>query len=80
MTPNKFQSNQVFSSLFQLVSGLHQHMGLGASNLSWEVCKQYRRRPACAYAQSDQHLCYSRFDKYHMAMTRQNLSLVFPTQ
>ena len=29
------------------------------------VCKQHRCRPACASAQSDQHLCYSLFGKYH---------------
>ena len=26
------------------------------------VCKQQRRRPACASAQSNQHLCYSLFN------------------
>ena len=30
------------------------------------VCQQHRRRPACASAQSDQHLCYSLFRKYHI--------------
>ena len=30
------------------------------------VCKQQRRRPACASAQTDQHLCYSQFGKYHI--------------
>ena len=28
-------------------------------NLSSGVCKQQRRRPACASEQTDQHLCYS---------------------
>ena len=28
-------------------------------NLSSGVCEQHRRRPACAFAQSDQRLCYS---------------------
>ena len=28
-------------------------------NLSSGVHEQHRRRPACAYAQSDQRLCYS---------------------
>ena len=32
-------------------------------NLSSEACKQQRRRPACAYAQSDQRLCYSLIGK-----------------
>ena len=35
-------------------------------NLSSEVCEQQRRRPACASAQSDQRLCYSRFGKNHI--------------
>ena len=35
-------------------------------NLSSGVCEQHRRRPACASVQSDQQLCYSRFEKYHI--------------
>ena len=35
-------------------------------NLSYGVCEQHRRRPACASAQSDQRLCYSPFGKYHI--------------
>ena len=35
-------------------------------NLSAGVCKQHRRRPACASAQSDQRLCCSLFEKYHV--------------
>ena len=35
-------------------------------NLSSEVCEQYRHRPACAYAQSDQRLCNLPLGKYHM--------------
>ena len=34
-------------------------------NLSLRVCEQHGRRPACASAQSDQRLWYSRFEKYH---------------
>ena len=34
-------------------------------NLSSVVCKQQKRRPACASAQSDQHLCYSLIEKYN---------------
>ena len=30
------------------------------------VCKQHKRRPACAKAQSDQCLCYSCLVKYHI--------------
>ena len=34
--------------------------------LSSGVCKQHRRRPDSASAQSDHRLCYSLFEKYHM--------------
>ena len=35
-------------------------------NISSEVFKQHRRRPACASAQSDQPLFYSLFGKYYI--------------
>ena len=35
-------------------------------NLSSGVCVQHRRRPACAFAQSDQRFCYSLIGKYHI--------------
>ena len=35
-------------------------------NLSSRIWEQHRRRPACASAQSDQHLCYSHLGKCHM--------------
>ena len=35
-------------------------------NLSSGVCEQHRRRPACASAQTDQRLCYSPIEKYHI--------------
>ena len=35
-------------------------------NLSSGVCQQHRRRPACASAQTDQRLCYSLIEKYHV--------------
>ena len=35
-------------------------------NLFSEVYEQQMHRPACAYAQSDQRLCYSFFGKYHI--------------
>ena len=35
-------------------------------NLSLGVCEQHRRRPACASAQSYQHLCFSFFGKNHI--------------
>ena len=28
------------------------------------TCEQQRRRPACASAKSDQHLCYSLYENY----------------
>ena len=39
---------------------------LTQENMSSGVYEQHRRRPACASAQSDQRLCYSRFGKYHI--------------
>ena len=43
-------------------------MGLDARNLSLGpgVYEHQRRKPACAYAQSDQRLCYSLNEKYHI--------------
>ena len=35
-------------------------------NFVFWVCKQQRHRPACASAQTDQHLCYSLFGKDHI--------------
>ena len=35
-------------------------------NLSTGVCEQLRRRPACAYAQSDQRLCCSLNEKFYV--------------
>ena len=35
-------------------------------NLSSEVCERHRRRPACAFTQSNQRLCYSLIVKYHI--------------
>ena len=46
-------------------------------NLSSGVCEQHRGRPACASAQSDQHLCYSHFGKHHFkACYKQNFNFV----
>ena len=36
-------------------------MGLDARKPVFGVCEQQRRIPACAYAQTDQRLCYSLF-------------------
>ena len=35
-------------------------------NLSSGVCEQQRCSSVCAFAQSDQRLCYSFFGKYHI--------------
>ena len=45
---------------------LNINWALMQENLSSGVCEQQRRRPACASAQSDQHLCYSLCGKYHI--------------
>ena len=42
--------------------GLQHHMGLNAINPDFDACEQQRRRPACVFAQPDQHLCYSLFE------------------
>ena len=42
------------------------YMGLEARKPVFGVCKQQRRRPACASAQSNQRLCYWLFGKYHI--------------
>ena len=39
------------------------HMGLDARKPILGVCEQQKRRLACAYAQTDQRLCYSLFWK-----------------
>ena len=44
--------------------GLQDHMGLDVRNPDFAACEQQRCRPACASAQSDQHLYYSLFEKY----------------
>ena len=38
-------------------AGLQHHMGFDARNSDVVACEQQRRRPACASAQSGQHLC-----------------------
>ena len=42
------------------------HWASTRENLLSEVCQQQMCRPACACAQSDQHLCYSLFGTYHI--------------
>ena len=42
------------------------YMGLDARKPVFRVCKQQKRKPACASVQSDQLLCYSLYGKYHI--------------
>ena len=42
------------------------HLGLDARKPVFMSFGQHRRRPACASAQTDQHLCYSLFGKHHI--------------
>ena len=58
-----------FSIKSKAIFTTENHMTIWASpreNLSSVVCEQQRHRPACPSAQPDQHLCYSRFGKYHI--------------
>ena len=41
------------------------NMGLDARKPDFVACEQQRRRPAGAYAQSDQHLCFSLSGKHN---------------
>ena len=41
-------------------------MGLDTRKPVFRVSKQQKRRPACASAQPDQHLCYSLIEMYHI--------------
>ena len=61
----QFRSCQ--SALLRLSSDLWMIIWASTrENLSSVVCEQQRRRPACASAQTDQRLCYSRFGTYHL--------------
>ena len=53
-------------SAFVIRSGVNFKWASTRENLSTVVCEQQRRRQACASAQTDQHLCYSLFGKYHI--------------
>ena len=44
----------------------NDYLGLDQENFSSGGCEQHKRRPAFAFAQFEQHLCYSLFEKYHM--------------
>ena len=57
--PNSISMKKAWSLLYYIWASLRE-------NLSSVVCEHQRRRPACAYAQSDQHFCYSLIVKYHI--------------
>ena len=40
---------------------------LSQQNLSLGVCNQQMCRPACTSTQTDQHLCYLLYEKYHIS-------------
>ena len=42
------------------------YMGFDARKPVFGVCEQQRHRSACASVQSDEHLCYSLIQKYHI--------------
>ena len=44
-------------------TGLQHLMGLDVRKPGSVACEQQRCRPACAFAQSDQRLCYSLSEK-----------------
>ena len=44
---------------------LNMGINIGASKPDFAACEQQRHRPACASAQSDQHLCYSLSGKHN---------------
>ena len=48
---------------------------LSRENLSSEVCKQQRHRPACASAQSDQLLCWGFFESTISKLTMSKISI-----
>ena len=51
----------------EAVSGHKANFKMGLDeNLSLGLYEQHRCRPACASAQSDQHLFHSLFGKYHI--------------
>ena len=46
-----------------------KNKGFNVGNPSSGVCEQQRRRPACALAQSAQHLFYSPIGKNHIKIS-----------
>ena len=52
-------------------------LGLKAIKADFVACKQQRRRPACAFVQSDQRLCYLLIGKYYInACSLQNFDIL----
>ena len=59
-------SLQINSGFFQArrqAEAISIIIGLDARDPDFDACEQQRRRPACASAQSDQHLFYSLSEK-----------------
>ena len=53
------------------------YIGLIPTKAVFGVCEQQRRRPACASAQTDQRLCYSLTEKYHiLTCFKQNFNVL----
>ena len=58
------QSIKLFSFIYD--RSKHDKSAIEFNKPVFGVCEQQRPRPACASAQTDQHLCYSPFGKCHI--------------
>ena len=69
LNQNMMKKIDILYSDFQAIQfhdSINYIWALSRENLSSGVCKQQRGRPACAFAQSDQCLCFLLFEKYHI--------------
>ena len=65
--PGRFDVSLILTLLVRIITISASHIWASTrENQSSGVCKQQRRRPACASAQSDHRLCFSLYEKYHM--------------
>ena len=67
--PEQSSSESAYDTVSRANYPMYYHVCIWASkrkNLFSGVCVQHRRRPACAYTQSGQRLCYSLLGKHHM--------------
>ena len=83
MTPNsglsirKWAVMMNLGKMYPLMAVIDIKWALARQNLYSGICEQQRRRPACASAQSDQHLCFSLFVKYHILFCfRRNFNFI----